>query len=172
MSTKYNIGDELWRATFDSDVAYVVCPDCGGTRFMTVRLFDGTEHTIDCRTCERGFDGSQGRLQVYDRTPCAKRLVVTSIEVEDRGTRYNYAEEYDLFFDEADALARAQVMCDDLEKAERDSIQHKEKNTKSWAWNATYHRQGIRQAQRSLEYHTSKLDVAKVRAKETKKAEA
>ena len=34
------------------------------------------------------------------------------------------------------------------------------KDTRSWAWNATYHRGCIRQAEKDLEYHRAKLAVA------------
>lgn len=168
MSTKYSIGDELWRATFDMEPAYVTCPDCGGTRFMTIKLFDGTEHTVDCRTCESVYHGPQGTLKVYDRKPTATPLVVTQIEVERDGTKYNYCPEGDLFRDEAGALVRAQEMADQFSKDERDRILSREKDTKSWAWNATYHRRCIKDAQKSLEYHTAKLSVASARAKGAK----
>lgn len=172
MTTKYSIGDKLWRATFIPELTYVVCPDCGGTRFMTIVLFDDTKYFVDCRTCEHGYEGSQGRLPVYDRAPCAKPVTVTSVAVEDSGVRYNsFIDECDLFVGEHQALARAQEVADEATRVERERISMRHKDAKSWAWNATYHRGEIRKAQKSLEYHTSKLDVAKVRAKEDKKAE-
>jgi hypothetical protein len=42
----------------------------------------------------------------------------------------------------------------------------REKPTRTWAWNATYHRGCIRKAEHDLEYHRSKLTVALIHKKE------
>lgn len=52
--------------------------------------------------------------------------------------------------------------------AERARILGKEKGGRSWAWNATHHRREIKTAQERIAYHTSKLAVAALNAKEDK----
>ena len=47
-------------------------------------------------------------------------------------------------------------------------MKRKEKDTKTWAWNVHYHRKEIREAQKRIEYHTSKLNVAKLHVKAEK----
>jgi len=54
----------------------------------------------------------------------------------------------------------------DADRAEREKIATKEKDTRTWAWNASYHRRQIKDAKRQLEYHTAKLNVASLKAKE------
>ena len=48
-------------------------------------------------------------------------------------------------------------------------IYRKEKNNHTWSWNAHYHRDCIRRAEKDLIYHKAKLEVAKVKTKEEKR---
>jgi hypothetical protein len=43
----------------------------------------------------------------------------------------------------------------------------KTKDHRSWAWNASYHRRNIKDLERQLEYHRSKLAVCAANAKES-----
>lgn len=171
---KYEIGQEVWWASFESEVDYVTCPDCGGTCIITCTLFDGTIHTIDCSGCSRGYEGPQGRLRVYKRTPRAVRVTIKGLEVREGKTEWQHTGSYrspetDLFDVEADALRRASDIAVTADAEERDRIARKEKDTRSWAWNTHYHRSEIRRAEQSIAYHTSKLTVASAKAKEDRK---
>ena len=43
-----NIGDEVWYCNYSTAPEELVCLECGGTLFVTVRIYDGTEFTIPC----------------------------------------------------------------------------------------------------------------------------
>ena len=172
MSAKYGIGDEVWWACFESEPDYVTCPDCGGTGQITCLLFDGSQVSIDCEGCKNGYLGPQGRLKVYARKPTARRRTITRMEIDAGKVEYGVTDGYrvleeDLFQNESDALARAAVKAAAAEGEERDRIARKEKDTRSWSWNVHYHRRAIREAERQIVYHTSKLNVAKLKAKES-----
>ena len=163
---KYEIGQEVWWARFETSESSVECPDCAGKRHIRCIMGDGTEVTIDCQNCQVGYEEfSRGRVKTYDRTPRAEKTVITGMDVTSTKTEYRVPTSYivpedRLFETEESALAAAQVLASNASREELDRIGHKEKDGKSWAWNATYHRGCIKRAQKDIEYHTKKLDVA------------
>ena len=76
------------------------------------------------------------------------------------------ADESLLFETEAAALAKAQEIAVQADQEERDRINQKEKPTRTWSWHVHYHRREIKDAQRRIEYHTSRLAVANLKAKD------
>ncbi len=168
---KYEIGQEVWRASFDSADAYVVCPDCGGTARVRVMLPDDTIVSIECEGCRHGYSGSDGRIHVYDRRPVARLVNILGLEMRDGKTEWQTSDSYrvgeeDLFDTEVEAMTRARAIAADHDREERDRVNRKEKPLKSWAWHAHYHRSCIKEAERQIAYHTARLNVAKVKAKE------
>lgn len=174
---KFQIGDSVWAATWDATEAWVECPDCCGHGRLRVIMGDGTEVSIDCQNCELGYQGPQGRKLYYARAARAELCVIKGVRIEGDHVEYQSSRSYtelevNLFDNEADALARAQMIASEEETKERNRIFQKEKDTRSWAWNATYHRRAIRDAKKAIDYHTRKLAVASLKAKEAKKEPA
>lgn len=170
---KYEIGQQVWRATFDSREAFVVCPDCAGTGRLRVMFADDTVVSIECAACGPGYNPPTGRIKVYDRQPAARLTTITGVEISAGKTEWRTSDSYivqdeDLFDNEADCLVRAQAIATEYDRAERERVNKKEKDTKTWGWNAHYHRREIKDAQRRIEYHTAKLAVASLKAKEDK----
>jgi hypothetical protein len=167
----YEIGQEVWWARFDTVETSVECPDCVGSGYIRCIMGDGTEVTIDCQNCHIGYEQfSRGRIRTYERTPRAEKTKITGMDVTSTKTEYRIpssyiVEEDRLWLTEEAALEMAQILADEASKQELERIACKEKDTKSWAWNATYHRGCIRRAQKDIEYHTRKLDVAREKAK-------
>ena len=177
MIPKFQIGDTVWRPTFEASAAWVQCPDCCGEGRLRVIMGDETIVSIDCDNCKRGYDGPQGVLKVYNRRPYAECEAIMGIRMEGAGINYQTngtytASESSLFVNEADALKAADVLADTFCQEERERILRKEKDTRSWAWNATYHRREIKSAQERIAYHSSKLAVASLKAKEDKRETA
>lgn len=65
-----------------------------------------------------------------------------------------------------EAQAAAAAMAVQWDADERAKIATKERDTRTWAWNASWHRGRIKDLERELAYHTSKLAVAAIKAKE------
>ena len=80
-----------------------------------------------------------------------------------------HVSQEDLFDNSEDASAAAIQKCLELDKKDRDKVLRKEKDTRTWAWNASYHRNCIKKAEKDIAYHTDKLNVASLKAKEDKK---
>lgn len=178
---KFNIGDSVWLAAFDARDAYVPCPDCGGTGRLRVTFHDETTVSIGCANCAAGYDPPTGRIKVYDRKTQADMTTVTGLEMTGAKVTYRLggdashwrsAGPEDVFATREEALVRGQVLADEATEAERQRVFRKERDTRTWAWNASYHRGEIKRAQKSIEYHTAKLNVASVKAKEDKSSKA
>jgi hypothetical protein len=170
---RFKIGDIVWLAQYRTTERYVECSHCAGTGRIRVIFADDVEASIDCQNCAPGFDPPTGKVRVYDPHPHAQRSVVTGftisgdgIEWQIDGPFYRTCEDEDVFATEEEALARAQVLSADAAKRSEEAVYQKEKNTRSWAWNASYHRNEIKRAKQQIEYHTKKLAVASLKAKE------
>ena len=172
---QFNIGDSVFLARFEASEAYVTCPDCGGTGRLRMTFHDDTTVSIECRNCAAGYDPPTGRIKVYERKPSAMSIQVSGLEVGVDGVRYrlggglnwNYiGDACDVFATREEAEARGQQLADAATAEELQRVYRKERDTRTWAWNASYHRKAIKEAHRQIEYHTAKLTVAAIKAKE------
>ncbi len=169
---RFQIGQVAWIATFEARETSIECPDCAGTGRLRVMFADDSVVSIDCSACGPGYNPPTGRIRVYDRSPSAKYTTITGVEVRAK-TEWRTADSYcvddeDIFDNESDALSRAAEKAAEHDRAERDRVNHKEKDGKSWGWHAIYHRREIKSAHAKIEYHTKKLAVANLKAKEVK----
>lgn len=168
---KYKIGQKLWLATHDGEEISVTCPDCGGTGQIHCRLFDGTELSVECAGCTRGYHGPQGRLYLWARKPRASSVEIIGMEVEAGKITYRTSgsvmtDEANLFLNQEDAVACAQEIAAQHDSDDLARALNKEKPTRSWSWHVHYHRRCIRDAEKQIAYHAGKLNVAKLKAKE------
>lgn len=176
---KFKIGDQVYRPTFENHETSVACPDCGGTGRLRVTFHDDTTVSIDCANCAAGYMPPTGRVKCYDRFPEAKLATICGVEMESGKIEYKlYAgphsywrvEESELSADYAEAMTKAQAMADKWTADEQARIYRKERDTRTWSWNASYHRSAIKKAQKDIEYHTAKLNAAAIKAKDDKLA--
>jgi len=170
---KYEIGQELWYAAWEATINYVTCPDCGGTGRIRVIHHNDTMMSIECAGCSSGYDPPKGCVKVYDREARAYPVTIIGVEVRDgkaewKTDRHYISDEADLFDNEADALAGAKLKAEKYDREEREKINAKEKPTRTWSWNARYHRECIKKAKRDIEYHTAKLAAANLKVKAEK----
>lgn len=179
IAPKFTLGQQVWRPTFESSEKWIECPDCGGTGRLRVTFHDETTVSIDCQNCSVGYDPPTGKVRIYERKPEAYMGTVSGIEMEpDKVTYKIYSgghgsywlvSEDDLSTDRDEALAKAQVRADEAAAEELARIARKEKDTRTWAWNASYHRKAIKEAQRNLDYHTRKLAAANLKVRDEKR---
>lgn len=170
---KFSIGETVWYANRGSSPKYLPCPDCLGNKYIKAIIADGTEYTIDCQNCERGYHGSLGFIETYELSGYASQDTIIGVKIDsNKGTVYTSHSFYEVGEDEVfatkeEAEKKAEEHCKEATEAEHKRILTKEKDTKTWAWNVTYHRKCVKQAQKELEYHTAKLNIAKSKAKGT-----
>ena len=171
MPSKFNIGDEVWRASWQTRDRWLTCPDCGGTRSMTVTLWDRTQHVIPCAGCAAGYNPPSGLVHSYEYSVDAKPETVMGLEM--CGDNYEYKTsgsccvyERDLSATKEEALVRAAELTAERQRQEEAKIYQKEKPARTWSWHVHYHRRQIKEAQKALDYHTAKLNAATAKAKE------
>lgn len=175
---RYQLGQQVWHARWDAVATTMECPDCAGTAISRVMLPDDTIVSIECEGCRHGYNGSSGRVQVYNRTPRVELVTITGVEIDRDGITAKYsgdgvyqATEADVFDNSSAAMVRALDVAEAADREERERFTRKEKPLKSWAWHANYHRRLIKENTRQIEYHTRALAHASLKAKEPKSEE-
>ena len=167
----YNIGDKVWYAQRKAVERQELCPDCFGQRALTVIKGDGSQVSIGCVACVRGFDYATGYVNWHGHVVDVAEVVIEKVELTPDKVEYGFrncyhADQSCMFDTKEEAEARALELAEEHNQEERERIYRKEKHNHTWAWNAHYHRDCIKRAENDLKYHTAKLNVAKVRAKE------
>lgn len=166
---RFKIGDKVWVAKNNAKEEFIPCPDCLGKRYLTVTMGDDSQVTIDCVCCRRGYEGPAGVISTYEYQPIVLYVELTSVESELKEDveveRYGHSGCYredgeNVFATEAEAKVRADIFAKERKAEEEARLLRKEKETRSWAWNAHYHRKCIKQAEKDLAYHASKLNAA------------
>ena len=171
----YKINEEIYHAQYERKQRFIVCPDCMGKRFLTVIMGDDSKVTIDCVGCTRGaYEGPHGNIETWDFEPTVTKRKITGMEVTPQKTEYKshiFCDECgsswhslkneDIFTTEAEAIIRANELKEEAGKEEVKRLSQKHDRNRTWAWNAHYHKDCIRRANKDLIYHTGKLDSAK-----------
>jgi hypothetical protein len=170
--TRFNVGDRVWVVDSGNAQRLVTCPDCLGQCVLTVTLGDGSQVSIQCTCCEHGWQGSRGQVTVYDWHCEVVSDVVKGMEIEGESVRYKLTRHYfpDAVFatkEEAEVEMVKVLAAHQTDEEHRfNQVKDQKGRHHSWAWNATYHRSCARRARKELEYHESKLAVAKAKSKE------
>ena len=170
---KYKIGNVVWYAQVKCFEGTEPCPDCFGQRALTVIKGDGSQVSIECAGCASGYDTSKGYVTYHGWKSDVCQVRIERVEITDQGVEYGHSQSYRVSEDEVfDTKEEAEKRADEKWKEhnaqELARIHQKEKHNRTLSWNAHYHRDCIRRAEKDLAYHTAKLSVAKVKAKERK----
>jgi hypothetical protein len=170
----FQLGDWAYRATLQHSQVEVTCPDCFGRRALVVILGDDSRVTIDCSTCAAGYEPPRGFIRNDATSADAEYVQITKIEMETNngvpvtlysGVGFYRIAEDDLYTDVDKAQARAETLALERQQEQSERAKRKEKDTRTWAWHVTYHRRCVKQAEKDLAYHTSKLAVALLKRK-------
>lgn len=169
---KFQMGQEVWKATHDVEECRVTCPDCGGKGVIRVVMADDSIHSIECSNCKHGIYPPTGYVKYYAREPKVALVRIVGISLRNGKITYELddfhsAEEPTLSETYEGALEIAQGLAAEHNAAELKRVSTKEKDTRSWSWNASYHRKQIKEAEKQIAYHTSKLNVAALKTKTT-----
>ena len=166
----FKIGDKVWYASFERREKRIVCEDCYGDKYITVIMGDSSKVTIQCAGCQSGIEPSRGWNLIYEYEAKSQLTTINRIEIKKESIEY-YTDygcgENRVFATKEEADEKATELGRDYYAEQINRIKNlKEHNKRTWSWNAHYHRRQIKEAQRNLEYHTAKLNVAKIKAKE------
>lgn len=177
--TQFNIGDTAYFASAGQEPSWITCPECLGSGRLRVILGDDSEVSIACVCCERGYEGSPGKIQTRVLHASVEGFLVTGVETHMRDdvltVRYSnrqWSVEADrLFATYAEAFAQAEVLVAAKQAEETKRLSYKMKQTRTWTWNVSYYRREIRNAQQTIERMQARLNVAPKNPKAVDKSE-
>ena len=173
VTPKYQLGDKVWRARTTTIEKHKTCPDCLGSKCVTVVLADYQCFSIPCETCDhRGlWEGPLGYVKYDEHVDYVEEMEIQGIEITEKGVEYKttkaYRVEEDQLYpskDQAEAVAK--TLAEERTKREESKVYRKEKDHKKWAWHVRYYRSQIKDAQKTIERATAKLNYAKTKTKE------
>jgi hypothetical protein len=173
----FNLGDTVWLAQTESIEEHVVCDTCFGKMYITAILGDGSEVTIPCEGCKRGYWGPTGTEIYWKQEAKVFSGPVVGIEITPGGVEYRIPagnggnwvmKDSEVFSTEEGAQERAKVLAEETTQTAKDSLKRKTKDTKSWAWHVSYYKRIIKRSQEELERAKEQLNYAKTKVKEEK----
>lgn len=174
----FAVGAQVWSAELRHETKWEPCPDCLGTKVMHVRLGNGDEHTIECATCRRGYEGSQGIVSVsrYTAEPrkvTLRRLVNVTPEVEytdafEGANCYTLLPASRLFANREECEALCEEMRAKAEiEAENRHIANLSSKRKDTSWSVHYWRRKVSDLKKDLAAAEKRLNaIAALRAAE------
>lgn len=153
------LGSTAWHAEYRQSQVSATCGDCAGKCVLVVIMGDESRVSIECPSC-RG----RGLVTVHEFAAKAVECKITSVEIDGDEVIYNhYVGRH--FATEAEALVKAdEVRAEAEAKDKMRNVALKHDHAKTWAWNATYHRKCLKEAQDKIKYHSECLAYATVKA--------
>ena len=173
--TQFQIGDTAYHARAGQEQVWVDCPECLTSGRLRVILGDNTEVSIPCVCCERGYEGSPGRISAWKFIARVDTVIITGVETEKVGedirVRYRFEGCYasdgqDIFANLTEANVRADAVAAEHAAEEHKRLGYKKKQSQTWAWNVSYWRGQIRDAKKTIERAEARLNTAPKNLKE------
>ncbi len=175
MEAQFKIGDKVFMAKYDRVERWIQCPDCLGSAKVKVVLGDGTEIMLECGGCDPGgYEKSNGRIKQYDYEVQILPRIITGVktrateieyELNNFGGGYYNGTPENVFANREDALTFGEQEKIKYESEVNARLLAKTKQHHTWKWNMAYHRRCIKEIERQLEYHNSKVQICKSHVK-------
>ena len=153
----FSIGEELWRAVSTNNVQHVVCPECAGTKVLTIIKGNGEQVSVGCDLCSWGFEPPHGWIEKCDRAFQPVKFIPRRIDirVDVFGEKFMYSE------DSPDASCCILVN-EAEEKAKRD-IHVLASKRESLAFSVSYWSRELKESERRVEVARARLAVCKTK---------
>lgn len=156
-----NIGDIVWIARLRHCEFQETCPDCLGTKMVTLLLANGERESLECKTCyPGGYEPPRGHIIRTQYQPKAEKRTINSMEIQENKTTYRFFDwSCDKVFDnESDALAEAEILRLESEASDHQRfLWKKEDSRRTWSWNCSYHRRQIKDAKQQIAWNEARL---------------
>lgn len=172
----FKIGDDVFVVNGNTREKWIPCPDCNENLGLIVILGNGSQVAIDCDCCKRGLDGPSGKISTYEWGVEILHAKITGIEINAKygkeeisyKTDKRYNTDY-IFSKREDAETASKEIQDRHNAKEEDKLLNQKEwkhRAKTWAWHVRYHRQGLADARKQVEYHTQRLAISKLKSNE------
>lgn len=161
----FKIGDVYYRPISAPRQTTITCPICAGKLCITVILGSGEQLLVECDACGTGLSRPNGKLTEWNQDPATELFEIASITSFHNGnwgvksTSGSTCDFSDLETFEVDALRVATKRSEEVCERNMGVRLHRKKETKKAGWSIQYHRKCIKDAERTIEWHQSKIVV-------------
>lgn len=168
----FAIGETVWSIGSGHREETVVCPECAGTKAITMIQGSGERFSLGCARCGPVYEDPRGYITrtIYEHRP--ERFVCARVSVDGAEVRYSEApssatcytsrDSADLFRDQAECQARCDVLNAEKAAADRErEIANIASKRKDLAWSVHYWQGQIRRLEKQLEAARAALAVCK-----------
>ena len=171
----FAVGEEVWWVGSGYRKETVICPECCGTKAITMILGNGETVSLDCAMCGPGYNRPTGTIDRTDYRHVPQRIAPTTVRVDGEeityhtpapGGGYYVMYIHDMFTDEQEC----QVRCDELNQKkameeERRIISTRNSKRKDMAFSVTYWRGQVKRLEDELHQAKARLSVSKQKEK-------
>lgn len=171
----FAIGSEVLVCSSGSHEQWIECPECCGSKAVTLINGNGESATIACGCCANGYNGSLGRVRKSQYQYQPKKFVCRRItgmrdgiaeysESEPGSTCYGYSPANELFA----TIDECQAACDKknaehLEETKRQVLSSLEHGRRAMAWSVSYWRRQVKDLEEKLAAAKARLAVCKIK---------
>lgn len=172
----FALGEPVWWVGHAHQETMIVCPECAGTKVLTVVQGNGDQIEVPCACCGDIIRGSSGRIKqvVYKHVPqlyTPRRVTgfydggVQYTDAPDDATCYGTINSKDMFATETECAMECGRRNIEREiEQEQQLIRNLSSKRKDMAWSVHYWDRKVKDLERDLEVARRWLGVCKERA--------
>lgn len=175
----FALDTELWWTGNGYAETWVECPECAGTKAITMIQGNGTRVSIDCAACSMGYEPPRGVIKQVTHQHKPERYTPRRVKVDGDEIWYSEASPFESGYTQVSAKSLfaskddCQTACDDLNhqrnlmerKRDVDNLLYKRKKM---AWSVHYWGRMLANKQRELETIKARLSVCQEIKKQAK----
>jgi hypothetical protein len=159
----FKIGDVYYRPISAPRQTTITCPICDGKLYITIILGSGEQLQVECDGCDTGLNRPKGTLTEWNQDPATEFFEIASITsfhngswgvMSSSGSTCDFSN---LETFEVDALRIATEQSKEVYERNMAIRLHRKRETKKAGWSIQYHRQCIKDAERTIQWHQSKI---------------
>jgi hypothetical protein len=170
----FALGEPIWWIGSGHREEWITCPECAGTKVITMLLGNGESYELDCEGCRLPYEPSIGHVvrHIYEHAPEAftpNRVDISGEEIRysaapPSATCWSSAYAKDLFISREECQARCDVLNAEKTKAGMDALVAQLKgNRRKLAWSVHYWRGQIHGLEKQLSMVRARLRACEER---------
>lgn len=172
----FELGVPIWVAECNTHQRWIECPECCGTKALTLINGNGVEVSLECRCCQDGYDPPKGivRSHVWEARPkpftprrfrCDGEEWMFSESEPDAASCGSFPVDR-LFKDRDDCQRKCDQMNAEHAKEQAQSLIHQvTRGRRDVAWSVHYWGRQVKELEASLERARARLSACKDRKK-------
>ena len=168
VDTPFEFGKTYWLPVTSPTPVTMPCQACYGNRAVTVILGNGEQVSVACEACGKGFSGPMGTEQSFTYEPSAKPFTVSEVtwmsgsEWTLKSQEGHLASFDRLVTTPGEALELSKVRIQECVEANmKRSAANSRHSIENSAWSVRYHEKCIKDAEKSIAWHRSKVSERK-----------